>query len=210
MAYEEGLRTISLNADATLAVKTGSPTVVALTVTNKALTSNVATITVNAAHGFSVGQQVVVAGVDATFNGIQVITAVGSATTFSYAKTATNVTSAAATGTVTGTAPSIKGNQYRWVKVTGSHLVGLATSSDDGALIIGVLQSKPQATNGAATIAIDGVSLVEAGATIAAGAAVKADALGRATTATVGSDVVSGFALAAASVGQLVPVKLRV
>lgn len=210
MAYEEGLRTISLKADATLAIKTGSPTVVALTVTNKALTSNVATITVNAAHGFSVGQQVVVTGVDATFNGIQVITAVGSATTFSYAKTASNVTSASATGLVTGTAPSIKGNQYRWVKVTGAHTAGLATSSDDGELIVGVLQSKPQATDAAATIAIDGVSLLEAGGTIAAGNAVKADSLGRAVAATVGTDHVSGFALAAASVGQLVPVKLRV
>ena len=210
MAYEEGLRTISLNADASLAVRTGSPTVVALTVTNKELTSNVATLTVNAAHGFSIGQQVVVAGVDATFNGIQVITVVGSATTFSYAKTATNVVSVAATGTVTGTAPSIKGNQYKFVKVTGVHLVGLATSSDNGALIVGVLQNKPQSTNMAATVAIDGVSLIEAGASITAGDAVKADALGRAVTATVGSDVVSGFALASATVGQLVPVKLRV
>jgi len=210
MAYDEGLRTISLNADATLAARTGSPTVVALTVTNKALTSNVATLTVNAAHGFSVGQQVVVAGVDATFNGIQVVTAVGSAVTFTYAKTATNVTSAAATGTVTGTAPSIKGNQYRFVKVTGAHTVGLATDSDNGALIIGVLQNKPQVTGTAASVAIDGVSLIEAGATIAAGNAVKADSLGRAVAATVGTDVVSGFALAAASVGQLFPVKLRV
>lgn len=210
MAYEESLRTISLNADASLASKTGSPNVVALTVTNKELTSNVATITVGAAHGFSVGQQVVVAGVDATFNGIQVITAVGSATAFSYAKTASNVSSTAATGTVTGTAPSIKGFQYRFVKVTGARTAGLATSSDNGGLIIGVLQNKPQVTGAAATIAIGGVTLVEAGASISAGNAIKADSLGRGAVATVGTDVVVGFALAAATVGQLVPVLLQV
>jgi hypothetical protein len=68
-------------------------------VTNKALTSNVATLTTSAAHGFSTGMSVVVSGVDATFNGTYTITAIGSTTTFSYAKTASNVTSTAATGT---------------------------------------------------------------------------------------------------------------
>ena len=67
-------------------------------ITNKALTSNVATLTTSAAHGLAVGFQVTVAGVDATFNGTYTITAVTS-TTFSYAKTAGNVTSTAATGT---------------------------------------------------------------------------------------------------------------
>ena len=75
------------------------PTITA-TITNKALTSNVATLTTSAAHGLAVGFEVVVTGVDSTFNGIYTITAVTS-TTFSYAKTATNVTSQAATGTVT-------------------------------------------------------------------------------------------------------------
>jgi hypothetical protein len=67
------------------------------TVTNKALTSNVATLTVGA-HDFRVGMPVVVSGVDATFNGTYTITAITS-TTFSYAKTASNVTSTSATGT---------------------------------------------------------------------------------------------------------------
>jgi len=68
------------------------------TVTNKALTSNVATLTVGATD-FIVGDSVVVADVDATFNGTFTLTAVTS-TTISYAKTATNVTSTAATGSV--------------------------------------------------------------------------------------------------------------
>jgi hypothetical protein len=70
------------------------------TVTNKALTSNVATITTSVAHGFTVGQTVLVENVDSTFNGTFVITAVTS-TTFSYSQIAANVTSAVATGTST-------------------------------------------------------------------------------------------------------------
>ena len=60
-------------------------------VTNKALTSNVATLTATA-HGFAVGMTVDVSGVDATFDGSYTITAVTS-NTFSYAKIATNVVS---------------------------------------------------------------------------------------------------------------------
>jgi len=67
------------------------PTITA-SVTNKALTSNVATLTTSTAHGLAVGMTAEISGVDATFNGSYTITAVTS-TTFSYAKTATNVTS---------------------------------------------------------------------------------------------------------------------
>jgi len=68
------------------------------TVSNKALTSNVATLTTSATHGFSVGDYVVVSGVDATFNGTYLIASVPTTTTFTYAKTNANVTSAVATG----------------------------------------------------------------------------------------------------------------
>lgn len=63
-------------------------------VSNKALTSNVATLTTSIAHDFNVGNSITVTGVDATFNGTYVVTATTS-TTISYAKTATNVTSVA-------------------------------------------------------------------------------------------------------------------
>jgi len=63
-------------------------------VSNKALTSNVATLTTSLAHDFNVGNSITVTGVDATFNGTYVVTATTS-TTISYAKTATNVTSVA-------------------------------------------------------------------------------------------------------------------
>jgi len=68
------------------------------TVSNKALTSNVATLTTSATHGYLAGDVVVVSGVDATFNGTFSITAVPTTTTFTYAKTASNVSSAAASG----------------------------------------------------------------------------------------------------------------
>jgi hypothetical protein len=68
------------------------------TVSNKALASDVATITTSATHGFSVGDIVVITGVDATFNGTHYITAVPTTTTFTFVKDADNVTSAVATG----------------------------------------------------------------------------------------------------------------
>lgn len=74
-------------------------TISTATVNNKALTSNVATLTTAAAHNFLVGDRITVAGVDATFNGTYALTAIPTATTFSYAKTNANVTSAAASGT---------------------------------------------------------------------------------------------------------------
>ena len=65
------------------------------TVTNKALTSNVATLTTGTAHSLAVGDIVVVGGVDATFNGTQVVASVPTTTTFTFTKTNANVTSAA-------------------------------------------------------------------------------------------------------------------
>jgi hypothetical protein len=75
------------------------------TITNKALTTNVATLTTSVAHGFAVGNTVVVAGVDSTFNGTYTITGVPTGTTFTYALVAANVVSAAATGTASVTTP---------------------------------------------------------------------------------------------------------
>lgn len=77
-----------------------NPFSAALTVSNKALTSNVATITTSAAHGLFVGDTVKITGVDNTFNGTWTITTVPTTTTFTYARTASNVTSAASSGSV--------------------------------------------------------------------------------------------------------------
>jgi hypothetical protein len=64
-------------------------------ISNKALTSNVATLTTSTTHGFAVGDIVVIGTVDATFNGTYVVKAVPTTTTFTYDKTNANVTSAA-------------------------------------------------------------------------------------------------------------------
>ena len=68
---------------------------ITVSITNKALTSNVATLTTSAAHGLTVGMTITISGVDATFNGEYRITTVPTTTTFTYAKTASNVTSTA-------------------------------------------------------------------------------------------------------------------
>jgi hypothetical protein len=65
------------------------------TITNKALTSDVATLTTGTAHGYAVGDIAVISGVDATFNGTYVIESVPTTTTFTFTKDAANVTSAA-------------------------------------------------------------------------------------------------------------------
>ena len=70
-----------------------------LSISNVALTSNVATVTIGA-HGFIVGDRVTVFCSNPVFNGVYTLTAVD-ATTISFAKTNSNVTSASATGTVT-------------------------------------------------------------------------------------------------------------
>lgn len=67
-------------------------------VTNKALATNVATLTTSSAHGFAAGEQVTVTAVGAPFDGTYTITAIPTATTFTYARTGTDVASSAATG----------------------------------------------------------------------------------------------------------------
>lgn len=73
-----------------------------INVTNKQLTSNVATLTTQKAHGFTTGTVVTVAGVDATFNGTYKVTSTPTPTTFTYAKTNGTVTYQSATGTSEG------------------------------------------------------------------------------------------------------------
>ena len=67
------------------------------TIVNKALTSNVATLTTSAAHNLAVNDSIWVEGVDSTFNGEFTVATVPTTTTFTYTKTATNVVSTAVT-----------------------------------------------------------------------------------------------------------------
>ena len=80
---------------------------ITVSITNKALTSNVATLTTSAVHGLCTGMEIVITGVDATFNGTYTITAVPTTTTFTYAKTASNVASTPVSPAGTGVAEII-------------------------------------------------------------------------------------------------------
>jgi hypothetical protein len=80
---------------------------ITVSITNKALTSNVATLTTSAVHGLCTGMEIVITGVDATFNGTYRITGVPSTTTFTYAKTASNVASTPVSPAGTGVAEVI-------------------------------------------------------------------------------------------------------
>jgi hypothetical protein len=110
-------------------------------ISNVARTSNVVTITTSTAHGFSAGHYVTIAAVTNTsLNGTFLIATVG-ATTFTYAQTATDITSVADTGTavditycnltqnVTGTLSVANGGTGATTNTPNSILVGNATSA---------------------------------------------------------------------------------
>lgn len=65
------------------------------TISNKALTTNVATLTTATVHAFAVGDVVVVYGVDSTFDGTYVVASVPTTTTFTYTRTNANVSTVA-------------------------------------------------------------------------------------------------------------------
>ena len=76
-------------------------------ISNKALTSNVATLTTTTAHGLAVGMQVVVTGVGSPFDGEYRVTGVPTTTTFTYAKTNANIVSITVSPVGTGTSDLI-------------------------------------------------------------------------------------------------------
>jgi hypothetical protein len=71
-----------------------------ISVTNKQLTDNVATLTVGSGHNLNPGNKVNITGVDSTFNGSQVTLTSVTTTTISYDKVAADVASVAASGSV--------------------------------------------------------------------------------------------------------------
>lgn len=111
-----------------------------------------------------------------------------------------------------GSASPNSGNQYRFVKATSTAATCTLATTASNELVLGVLQNKPQYTDMAATVAISGVSKVEAGSSVSAGNAIKVDSDGQGVAATLPTDLalVVGVALAGASTGQLFPCLLRV
>jgi hypothetical protein len=94
-------------------------------ISNKALTSNIATLTTSTVHGFTAGNSVTIVGVDSTFNGTYNIISVPTTTTFTYAKTAGNVSSTAVTPVNTTYAVSLSSNSI----FNGTYTVTAVTSN---------------------------------------------------------------------------------
>lgn len=94
------------------------------TITNKQLTANVVTLTTSTAHGFAVGNSVVVSGVQTTLNGTFTVTTVPTSTTFTYAKTLGNIASAVASGTVK-------------IQSTGNLTIATGAQGSENKIIIG-------------------------------------------------------------------------
>ncbi len=141
----------------------------------------------------------------------------------SYEETLVNITLDAAAGLAVNTqhyvprgtsatppagASAEAGFQYRFVTLSGAHECDVYTGAA-GEIPVGVLQNKPQNAGEAATVAISGVSLVEASGALAAGTAVGADANGRAAAAAAGDPSMGITIHAAAEAGDLIPVLLR-
>jgi len=104
-------------------------------VSNKALTSNVATLTTSAAHGLAVDDEVWVEGVDATFNGKYTVTGVPTTTTFTYAKTASNVSS-------TAVSPVGKVNKVGSINIEASATLASTGYITSGYIRYGTLEPK--------------------------------------------------------------------
>lgn len=111
-----------------------------------------------------------------------------------------------------GSASPNSGKTYRYVKVTGVGIAGLATAAANEQPI-GVLQNKPQGVGHPATVAIEGVSKVECAAACTAGNVLKVDSTGRVTPATPGTDASTlfvGIALSTtANAGELCTVLIK-
>jgi hypothetical protein len=98
-------------------------------IVNAVLTSNVVTLTTRYAHGFSVGDVVDVADMaTATYNGTYTITAVPTTTTFRYAKTNTDITTAV---TTVGSVVLGNGMLFATADVGGAVTISLCDSVGD-------------------------------------------------------------------------------
>lgn len=99
------------------------------TVSVKARTGNVATLTTSSAHGFAVGEKVTVSGVDSSFDGTFTITSLPSNTTFTYSKSGSDIVSTV----VNGGTVSAKSRVISSYSITGN-IVTVSTSNAHGVI----------------------------------------------------------------------------
>lgn len=101
-----------------------------LSITNKALTNNVATITTGSPHGLAVDDFVTITGVDSTFNGDYYVDTVPSSTTFTFARTVANVASTATSGTLTKDADVLEIDTYEHTVALNGETLGARSIID--------------------------------------------------------------------------------
>jgi uncharacterized repeat protein (TIGR02543 family) len=113
-----------------------------VSLTNRALTSGIATLTTSSAHGFVTGMRVTIAGATATFDGTYTISSTPTSTTFTYVRTGTSatVTSTNSSGTATLSTSATFNKGTPLVLPTASRAGYLfsgwyTTQSSDGALV---------------------------------------------------------------------------
>jgi uncharacterized phage protein gp47/JayE len=98
-------------------------------IVNAVLTSNVVTLTTRYAHDFSVGDSVTVSDMtNAVYNGTYTVTVVPTTTTFRYAKTNANITTAA---TTLGRVVLADGMPYSTANVGGAVTISMCDSVGD-------------------------------------------------------------------------------
>lgn len=112
------------------AIATNVATITAATYnsTVKEIASGVGILTVGSGHGFTVGDTIIIAGVDATFNGTRIITGI-TATQVKFALSAADLASTASSGTVqfkilTGARTALQAGDFITLSGVGSGLDG--------------------------------------------------------------------------------------
>ena len=94
----------------------------------------------------------------------------------------------------------LSSHQYRWMRISAAGTITFCSVA--GQASVGVLQDDPDEAGKGALLAIGGKSRVEAGGTIAAGAKIATDSVGRAVAAS-DDDEVLGTAVDSAVVGDI-------
>ena len=124
-----------------------TPRSTSITLTSVVVASNVATAT-KTNHGYSVGDQVYVAGSNLSYaNGLKTVASVPDANTFTYAATGSNAT---ATGTITGTYGIMTAGT-----VTGAYNVGETVTGSGISVTTTITQQITGSPGAAGTYAVD-------------------------------------------------------
>ena len=139
----KGIVISGLASDDTVDLITSSSTSPAIT--NVAVTSNVATITTATAHGFTTGVSVTVDSTNHnTLDGTYTITGAPTPTTFTYAKTLSDIASVADTGTTRGAVTWLQNNDYTYDSATGNYFdtwVGIDSLSTTQNIVLLIQQN---------------------------------------------------------------------